>query len=109
MWQAATFKPPPLWRKVGLLGGQGCAARGHGYVPCVVRRVRQLVPSQVVPEALDEWPEEAGVGGGGGCGGRRGPLALVGVEVPAVGALGEAGRGCQADPVVWVAGPGRLW
>ena len=46
---------------------------------------------------------------GGGCGWGRGPLAVVGVEVPAVGAVGEAVRGSQADPVVWVAGQGRLW
>ena len=23
MWRAATFKPPPLWRRAGLLGGRG--------------------------------------------------------------------------------------
>ena len=46
--------------------------------------------------------------GGGGVWG-RGPLAMVGVEVPAVGAVGEAVRGSQEDPVVWVAGQGRLW
>ena len=92
------------------MGGQGCAARGHGYGPCVVRRVRHVVPSQVVPEGVREEPEEAGVaGGGGGCGWGRGPLAVVGVEVHAVGAVGEAVRGSQADPVVWVAGQGCLW
>ena len=91
------------------MGGQGCAARGHGYGPCVVRRVRHVVPSQVVPEGVGEEPEEAGVAGGGGCGWGRGPLAVVGVEVPAVGAVGEAVRGSQADPVVWVAGQGCLW
>ena len=87
------------------MGGQGCAARGHGYGPCVVRRVRHVVPSQVVPEGVGEEPEEAGVTGGGGCG----PLAVAGVEVPAVGAVGEAVPGSQADPVVWVAGQGCLW
>ena len=46
-------------------------------------------------------------GGGRGCG--RGPLPVVGVEVSAVGAVGEAVRGSQADPVVWVAGQGCLW
>ena len=46
---------------------------------------------------------------GGVCGWGRGPLAVVGVEVPAVGAVGEAVRGYQADPVVLVAGQGRLW
>ena len=46
---------------------------------------------------------------GGGCSWGRGPLAVVGSEVPAVGAVGEAVRGPQADPVVWVAGQGRLW
>ena len=91
------------------MGGQGCAARGHGYGPCVVRRVRHVVPSQVVPEGVGEWPEEAGVAGGGGCGWGHGPLAVVGVEVAAVGAVGDAVRGSQADPVVWVAGQGRLW
>ena len=79
------------------MGGQGCAARGHGYGPCVVRRVRHVVPSQVVPEGVDEEPEEAGLAGGGGCGWGRGPLAVAGVEVPAVGAAGEAVRGSQAD------------
>ena len=49
------------------MGGQGCSARGHGYGPCVVRRVRHVVPSQVVPEGVGEWPEEVGVAGGGGC------------------------------------------
>ena len=48
------------------MGGQGCAARGHGYGPCVVRRVRHVVPSQVVPEGVGEEPEEAGVAGRGG-------------------------------------------
>ena len=92
------------------MGGQGCAARGHGYGACVVRRVRHVVPSQVVPEGVGEEPEEAGVaGGGGGCGWGRGPLAVVGVEVSAVGAVGEAVRGSQADPVVWVAGQSCLW
>ena len=91
------------------MGGQGCAACRHGYGPWVVRRVRQVVPSEVVPEGVGEWPQEAGVAGGGGCGWGRGPLAVVGVKVPAVGAVGEAVRGSQADPVVWVAGQGRLW
>ena len=89
--------------------GQGCAARGDGNGPCVVRRVRHVVPSQVVPEGVGEWPEEAGVAGGGGCDWGRKMLAVVGVEVPAVGAVGEAVRGSRADPVVWVAGQGRLW
>ena len=90
------------------MGGQGCAARGHGYGPCVVRRVRHVVPSQVVPEGVREWPEEAAVAGGEECCWGHGPPAVVGVEVPAVGAVGEAVRGSQADPVVWVAGQGRL-
>ena len=91
------------------MGGQGCAARGHGCGPCVVRRVRHVVPSQVVPEGVGEEPEEAGVAGGVGCGWGRGPLVVAGVEVPAVGAAGEAVRRSQADPVVWVAGQGCLW
>ena len=74
--------------------------RGHGYGPCVVRRVCNVVPSQVVPEGVAEWPEEAAEASGG---------AAAGVEVPAVGAVGEAVCGSQADPVVWVAGQGRLW
>ena len=37
------------------------------------------------------------------------PAAVVRDEVTAVGAVGEAVRGSQADPVVWVAGQGRLW
>ena len=49
-------------------------------------------------------PKKLGWLAGGGCGWGRGPLAVVGVEVPAVGAPGEAVRGPQADPVVRVAG-----
>ena len=44
-----------------------------------------------------------------GCGWGRGLRAVVGVEVPSVGAVDEAVRGPQADPVVWVAGHGCLW
>ena len=42
---------------------------------------------------------------------RLGPRAARsgGGLVLAVGAVGEAVRGSQADPVVWVAGQGRLW
>ena len=54
-------------------------------------------------------PKQLGWLAGGGCGWGRGPLAVVAVEVPAVGAVGEAVCGSQADPVVWVAGQGRLW
>ena len=54
-------------------------------------------------------PQKLGWLAGGGCGWGRGPLAVVGVEVPAVGAVGEAVRGSQADPVVRVAGQGCLW
>ena len=54
--------------------------------------------------ARESWGGWRGV-----CGWGRGPLAVVGVEVPAVGAVGEAVRGSQADQVVWVAGQGRLW
>ena len=53
-WRAATFKLPPLWRRGGLLGGQGCAARGHGYGPRVVHHVRHVVPSQMVAEGVRE-------------------------------------------------------
>ena len=90
------------------MGGQGFAVRGHGYGPCVVCRVCHVVPSQVVPEGVREWPEKAGVAGGGGCAWGCGPLPVVGMEVPAVGAVVEAVRGSQADLVVWVAGQGRL-
>ena len=61
------------------MGGQGCAARRHGYGPCVVRGVRRVVPFQVVPEIVSEWPEEAGVARGGGRGWGSGPLAVLGV------------------------------
>ena len=91
------------------MGGQGCAARGHGYGTGVVRRVRHIVPSQVVPEGVGEWPKEAGVAGGGGSGWGRDQRAVVGVEVPEMRAVAEAVRGSQADPVVPVAGQGRLW
>ena len=70
--------------------GQGCAACSHGYGPRVVRRVRHLVPSQVVPEGVSEWAKEAGVACEGECNWGRGPRAVVGVEVPAVGAVDEA-------------------
>ena len=92
MWRAATFKPPPLslWRRGGLWGGQGCIARGHGDGPCVVRRVRCVMSSQVVPEGVGERPEEAAVACGGACGWGRGLRAVVGVELPAVEAAGEA-------------------
>ena len=99
----------PAVAQGGAVGGQGCAARGDGYGPCVVRRVRHVVPSQVVPEGVGEWPAEAGVAGGGGCGWGRRLLAVVGVEVPAVGAVVDAVSGPQADPVVRVAGYGRVW
>ena len=49
-------------------------------------------------------PKKLGWLAGGGCGWGRGPPAVVGVEVPRVGAVGEAVRGSQADPVVLVAG-----
>ena len=58
------------------VGGQGCVTRGHGYGPRVVRCVRHVVPSQVVPEGVSEWPEEAGLAGGGGV--RLGPRAARG-------------------------------
>ena len=54
-------------------------------------------------------PKKLGWLAGGGCGWGRGPLAVAGVEVPPVRAAGEAVRGSQADPVVWVAGQGCLW
>ena len=69
--------------------GQGCVGSGHGNGPGMVRRVRPVMPSQVVPEGVAEWPEEAGVPGGGGVWGCR-LRAVVGVGVPAVGAVGEA-------------------
>ena len=90
------------------MGGQVCAARGNGYGRCVVRRVRHIVPSQVVLEGVGEWLEETGLAGGGERGWGRRPCAVVGVEVPAVGAVDEAVCGSRADPVVWVAGQGRL-
>ena len=43
-------------------------------------------------------PKKLGWLAGGGCGWGRGLLAVVGVEVPEVGAVGEAVRGSQADP-----------
>ena len=46
---------------------------------------------------------------GGECSWGCGPRAVVEFEIPAVGAVGEAVRHLQADPVVWVAGQGRLW
>ena len=54
-------------------------------------------------------PKKLGRLAGKGCGWGRSPLAVAGVQVPAVGAVGEAVRGSQADPVVWVAGQGCLW
>ena len=49
-------------------------------------------------------PKKLGWLAGGGCGWGRGPCAVVGVGVPAVGTVGEALCGSQADPVIWVAG-----
>ena len=86
------------------VGGQGCAARSDGYGPRGVRCVRHVVPSQVVPEGVGEWPEEAGVAGRGSRDWGCGPRAVVGVEVPAVGVVGEAVCISQADPVVCIAG-----
>ena len=60
------------------------------YGPRVVRCIRHVVPSQLVSEGVREWPEGAGVAGGEECGCGCGPRAVVGVEVPAVGAVGEA-------------------
>ena len=54
-------------------------------------------------------PKKLGWLVGGGAAGACRPLAVMGVEVFEVGAVGEAVRGSQADPVVWVAGQGRLW
>ena len=71
------------------MGGQGGAARGHCYGPRMVRCLPHVVPSQVVPEGLDALPEEAGVAGRGGRTLGCGPRAVVGVEVPAVGAVGK--------------------
>ena len=71
-------------------GGQGCAARGHGYGRRLMRCVRQVVPSQVVPESVGEWPEEAGVAGGGVRSWTCELRAVAGVEVPGAGAVGEA-------------------
>ena len=72
MWRAATFKPPPLWRRGGLWGGRGVLP----VATAMVRRVRHVVPSQLVPEGVGEEPEEAGVAGGGGV--RLGPRAARG-------------------------------
>ena len=44
-------------------------------------------------------PKKLGWLAGGGCGWGRGPRAVMGVEVPAVWAVGDAMRGSQADPV----------
>ena len=51
--------------------GQGCVARGHGNGSRMVRRVRRVMPSQVVPEGVSEWLKGAEVAAGGG-GGRLG-------------------------------------
>ena len=67
--------------------GQGCVARGGGNGPRMVRWLRRIMPSQVVPEGVGEWLEEAGVVGGGGCGRGCRLRAVVGGEVPAVEAV----------------------
>ena len=65
------------------MAGQGCAARGHGYGPRVVCRVRHVVPSQVVPKGVGEWPGEARVaGGGGGAPGAAGRARWRGLRSP---------------------------
>ena len=57
------------------VGGQGCAARGHGYGPHVVCCLRYVVPSRVVPEGIGEWLKEARMAGRGV---RLGPRAAGG-------------------------------
>ena len=54
--------------------GQGCGASGHCDGPCVVRRVRCVISSQVVSECVGEVREEAWVAGGGGGAGVEGCL-----------------------------------
>ena len=76
------------------MGGQGCVARGHGYGPCVVRRVRHVVPSQLVPESVGEVPEDARVaGGGGGAAGAAGRSRWRGLRSPQ---WGQWVRRCRA-------------
>ena len=70
---------------------------------------RHLVAKQGLKPSRLLSKREAGVATGGGCGRGCGPRAEVGVGVLAVGAVGEATSGSQADPVVWVAGQGCLW
>ena len=65
------------------MGWQGCAACGHGYGPSMVRCVSHVVPSQVVPQYVGEWPQEAGVvGGGGGAAEAAGRVPWWGLRSP---------------------------
>ena len=59
----------PAVAKRWAVEGQGCVARGHGDGPCVVRWICRGMPSQVVPESVGEWPEEAWQAGRGGAAG----------------------------------------
>ena len=56
----------------------------------VVRRVCRVMPTHVVPEGVGEGPEETGVACGGGCGCGRGLRVVVGAQLPAMVAVGEA-------------------
>ena len=72
------------------MGGRGCAARGHGYGPCVAASSAAYYPPRWSRRVSLSGPKKLGRLAGGGCGWGRGPLAVVGVEVPAVGAVGGA-------------------
>ena len=54
-------------------------------------------------------PKKLGWLAGGDAAGAAGRSRWWGLRAPAVGAVGEAVRGSQTDPVVWVAGQGCLW
>ena len=92
------------------VGGQGCAAGGHGYGPRMVGCVRHVVSSEVVPAGVGEWPEEAGVAaGGGGAPGAAGRVRWWGLRSPLWGRWLRRCAAAREDQVVSVAGLGRLW
>ena len=75
----------------------------------MVRWVRRGITSQVVPEAVGEGPEEAGVAGLGSSGRGRGLRAVLEVEFRTVGEADKAVCDPYADQVARIAGQGGLW
>ena len=109
MWRAATFKPPPLWRKGRLWGGRAVLPVATAMVHVWSAASATWYPARWSRRVSVSGPKKLGWLAGGGAAGAAGRSRCWGLGAPAVGAVGEAVRGSQADPVVWVPGQGRLW